>query len=52
MPQMNPIWWLSLMLMFLTILLLTNTMIFFLKTYSPFSKIFNKKNISTNNWKW
>nr|YP_010736913.1 ATP synthase F0 subunit 8 [Idioscopus ventrispinus]WEP24800.1 ATP synthase F0 subunit 8 [Idioscopus ventrispinus] len=50
MPQMSPMWWLILMLMFNLLYLMMNTILYF--NY----KIMNKDSIKINknkmNWKW
>nr|QSL98475.1 ATP synthase F0 subunit 8 [Mileewa alara] len=50
MPQMSPIWWTSLMIYFIIMLMLINSMIYF-----NLIKIKLKKKMITtkkNNWKW
>uniref|UniRef100_A0AAU7VAT1 ATP synthase complex subunit 8 n=1 Tax=Stenopsocus obscurus TaxID=3074946 RepID=A0AAU7VAT1_9NEOP len=52
MPQMNPIWWVTLSLMFLVVLLMTNSINYFYKNISipqPETNLTSKKMI---NWKW
>nr|WRQ18176.1 ATP synthase F0 subunit 8 [Igerna tenuicaula] len=50
MPQMAPIWWLSLSMMFNLTMLMTMSMIYFNKnTY--LKTIFQKKKINLD-WKW
>nr|UGS80545.1 ATP synthase F0 subunit 8 [Waoraniella jarlinsoni] len=51
MPQMNPMWWLSLFMMFTMIFLTTNSLNYFYKNHSiKFELKKNKKNLM--NWKW
>nr|YP_010626158.1 ATP synthase F0 subunit 8 [Dybowskyia reticulata]WBK02994.1 ATP synthase F0 subunit 8 [Dybowskyia reticulata] len=52
MPQMAPLWWELLFLMFLMTYMIMNTLIYFMpKSYLD---MLNKKNKSINqiNWKW
>uniref|UniRef100_A0AAU7VB44 ATP synthase complex subunit 8 n=1 Tax=Stenopsocus nepalensis TaxID=3074945 RepID=A0AAU7VB44_9NEOP len=52
MPQMNPIWWVTLSMMFLLVLLMTNSINYFYKNTSipqPKVNLTTKKYI---NWKW
>uniref|UniRef100_A0AAU7VAN0 ATP synthase complex subunit 8 n=1 Tax=Stenopsocus wangi TaxID=3074950 RepID=A0AAU7VAN0_9NEOP len=52
MPQMNPIWWVTLSLMFLVVLLLTNSINYFYKnTQVPHPQI-NLTSKKYFNWKW
>nr|YP_010463243.1 ATP synthase F0 subunit 8 [Iphicrates gressitti]UUJ37767.1 ATP synthase F0 subunit 8 [Iphicrates gressitti] len=50
MPQMSPMWWDFLYMIFITLFLLMNTMIFFIKKFNQ-SMIMNKTN-KMMNWKW
>nr|YP_009350172.1 ATP synthase F0 subunit 8 [Pseudacanthotermes spiniger]AQP26489.1 ATP synthase F0 subunit 8 [Pseudacanthotermes spiniger] len=52
MPQMMPMEWTMLYIMFLTTFLMFNIMNYF--NQSPNKKIMNKENITTNKmiWKW
>nr|UGS80155.1 ATP synthase F0 subunit 8 [Anomopsocus amabilis] len=52
MPQMNPIWWLTLMILFIMIFLLTNSLNYFYKTYKIEFKNNNYLNKKLINWKW
>uniref|UniRef100_A0AAU7V9Y1 ATP synthase complex subunit 8 n=2 Tax=Stenopsocus TaxID=209994 RepID=A0AAU7V9Y1_9NEOP len=52
MPQMNPIWWVTLSLMFLVVLLVTNSINYFYKNTQiplPETNLTSKKYF---NWKW
>nr|YP_010268838.1 ATP synthase F0 subunit 8 [Halobates hayanus]UIG88217.1 ATP synthase F0 subunit 8 [Halobates hayanus]UIG88235.1 ATP synthase F0 subunit 8 [Halobates hayanus] len=51
MPQMAPLSWLSLMIMFIMMIIVVNSMTYFNKNYKIESK---KKNMKMNmlNWKW
>nr|APX40333.1 ATP synthase F0 subunit 8 [Clytra quadripunctata] len=51
MPQMAPINWLSLFMMFIVSLLMFSTMNYFFIMYSPKKSVFFKKT-SLNNWSW
>nr|UGS80129.1 ATP synthase F0 subunit 8 [Acantholachesilla sp. AcspLA] len=51
MPQMNPIWWMTLFCMFITIFLITNSMNYFYKNYNFFIKL-KKMNKNSKTWKW
>nr|UGS80519.1 ATP synthase F0 subunit 8 [Prolachesilla sp. PrspLA] len=51
MPQMNPMWWVTLFLMFIFILLLTNSLNYFYKNYKM-SFVNMKMNKMSQNWKW
>nr|ALO77071.1 ATP synthase F0 subunit 8 [Hybosorus sp. HYB02]ALO77316.1 ATP synthase F0 subunit 8 [Hybosorus sp. HYB01] len=51
MPQMAPLNWLLLFIVFIFIFLLFNSMNFFLSTYSPRHKSHTKLT-KTINWKW
>nr|YP_011010423.1 ATP synthase F0 subunit 8 [Metrocoris tenuicornis]WPW47038.1 ATP synthase F0 subunit 8 [Metrocoris tenuicornis] len=51
MPQMAPMAWMTLMIMFITTIIMTNTLMYFNKKY------FTKTNFNNNiknkmNWKW
>nr|UGS80168.1 ATP synthase F0 subunit 8 [Anomopsocus sp. AnspLA] len=52
MPQMNPIWWLTLMIMFLAILLFSNSLNYFYKVYKNEFKKNNYLQKPSINWKW
>nr|YP_011010592.1 ATP synthase F0 subunit 8 [Halobates alluaudi]WPW47246.1 ATP synthase F0 subunit 8 [Halobates alluaudi]WPW47285.1 ATP synthase F0 subunit 8 [Halobates alluaudi] len=51
MPQMAPLSWLSLMIMFIMMIIVINSMSYFNKNYMIKK---NKKNMNMNqlNWKW
>nr|YP_011010332.1 ATP synthase F0 subunit 8 [Metrocoris quynhi]WPW46947.1 ATP synthase F0 subunit 8 [Metrocoris quynhi] len=51
MPQMAPLSWLSLMIMFIITIIIINTLMYFNKNYM--TKMENKeKNFKEMNWKW
>nr|YP_010883251.1 ATP synthase F0 subunit 8 [Pylorgus porrectus]WIF28476.1 ATP synthase F0 subunit 8 [Pylorgus porrectus] len=52
MPQMAPIWWESLFTLFTMTIIFMNTMIFWIKMYSPKKLNQLNKNFMMNNWKW
>nr|YP_008080947.1 ATP synthase F0 subunit 8 [Psococerastis albimaculata]AFY16887.1 ATP synthase F0 subunit 8 [Psococerastis albimaculata] len=53
MPQMNPMWWFSLFIMFVTILLSSNSLNYFYSKNALDINSFKKSNIKNNiNWKW
>nr|AXS66391.1 ATP synthase F0 subunit 8 [Cucujoidea sp. 13 KM-2017] len=51
MPQMAPINWLILFILFITIYMLTNMLMYFLFNYTSKFTFFKKKKI-LNSWKW
>nr|UGS80142.1 ATP synthase F0 subunit 8 [Anomolachesilla palaciosi] len=51
MPQMNPMWWLTLFCMFILILMLTNSMNYFYKNHKM-TFFIKKMNKMSSNWKW
>nr|UGS80311.1 ATP synthase F0 subunit 8 [Graphocaecilius interpretatus] len=53
MPQMSPIWWLPLFIMFIFILLMTNSLNYFYKNYK-ISYLSSKTNLNKKfiAWKW
>nr|YP_009692452.1 ATPase subunit 8 [Rhagovelia reitteri]QEH58864.1 ATPase subunit 8 [Rhagovelia reitteri]QEH58965.1 ATPase subunit 8 [Rhagovelia sp. XD-2019] len=51
MPQMSPMWWTSLMIMFTLSFMMVNSMMYFMKKYNVKSKM-EKKNQIQKNWKW
>nr|ADO60500.1 ATP synthase F0 subunit 8 [Eulichas sp. BMNH 840452] len=51
MPQMAPINWVSLFIMFCMIFLMFNSMNYFMFTYTPKSTEFKMKKFPIN-WKW
>nr|QGA74031.1 ATP synthase F0 subunit 8 [Chalcophana sp. N69] len=51
MPQMAPLSWTLLSMMFFIIMFMFMTKIFFMKNYKPSKKQINKKETLTN-WKW
>nr|UGS80454.1 ATP synthase F0 subunit 8 [Lachesilla sp. LaspMLY] len=51
MPQMNPMMWLFLFLMFIIIFLMVNPLIFFSKNYNISSSSL-KSSFKLNTWKW
>nr|QZJ45823.1 ATP synthase F0 subunit 8 [Holotrichia parallela] len=51
MPQMAPLSWLSLFIMFSLIFLMFNSMNYFTMTYSPKINLI-KKTFNLTNWKW
>nr|UGS80363.1 ATP synthase F0 subunit 8 [Kilauella sp. KispEL] len=51
MPQMNPIWWIPLFFMFISIFLFTNPLIYFIKSNNISSSTFSKTK-KLINWKW
>nr|QKO00201.1 ATP synthase F0 subunit 8 [Evacanthus acuminatus]QWC53809.1 ATP synthase F0 subunit 8 [Evacanthus heimianus] len=50
MPQMSPMWWLNMMLMFIFCMMIMNSMIYF-NFYYVKSTYNNYKNMNFN-WKW
>uniref|UniRef100_A0AAU7VBH5 ATP synthase complex subunit 8 n=1 Tax=Stenopsocus genostictus TaxID=3074941 RepID=A0AAU7VBH5_9NEOP len=52
MPQMNPIWWVTLSLMFLLVLLMTNSINYFYKNTGAPQSGANLTSKKTINWKW
>nr|AYE40948.1 ATP synthase F0 subunit 8 [Idioscopus sp. 'myrica']WEP24787.1 ATP synthase F0 subunit 8 [Idioscopus sp. 'myrica'] len=50
MPQMSPMWWLTLMLMFNLLYLMMNTILYFNYKVKNKNQILMKK--SKMNWKW
>nr|UGS80480.1 ATP synthase F0 subunit 8 [Nepiomorpha sp. NespEL] len=52
MPQMNPTYWLSLFSMFISVLILTNCIIFFFKQYKSHKPSISNVTSQTTNWKW
>nr|YP_011010306.1 ATP synthase F0 subunit 8 [Metrocoris ciliatus]WPW46921.1 ATP synthase F0 subunit 8 [Metrocoris ciliatus] len=51
MPQMAPLSWLTLMIIFLMTMLMINTLMYFNKNY--ITKTGSKNNLKTSiNWKW
>nr|YP_009441750.1 ATP synthase F0 subunit 8 [Vincenzellus ruficollis]AOY39295.1 ATP synthase F0 subunit 8 [Vincenzellus ruficollis] len=51
MPQMAPLNWLSLMIYFMIIFMIFNSLNYFSFFYTPKTFFIKKKNISIN-WKW
>nr|QIK50393.1 ATP synthase F0 subunit 8 [Chorosoma macilentum]UPL65614.1 ATPase subunit 8 [Chorosoma sp.] len=51
MPQMAPLWWETLFVMFIMLFLFLSTIIYFNKMTLPKNSNFNKIN-SQMNWKW
>nr|YP_011010644.1 ATP synthase F0 subunit 8 [Halobates whiteleggei]WPW47324.1 ATP synthase F0 subunit 8 [Halobates whiteleggei] len=51
MPQMAPLSWLSLMIMFILMIIVINSMSYFNKNYKIESKM-SKKSMNKLNWKW
>nr|UGS80285.1 ATP synthase F0 subunit 8 [Prolachesilla sp. GRAspLA]UGS80298.1 ATP synthase F0 subunit 8 [Prolachesilla sp. GRA2sp1LA] len=51
MPQMNPLWWVTLFTMFILILMMSNSMNYFYKNYKMIFS-FKKSNKNSKNWKW
>nr|AGO28107.1 ATP synthase F0 subunit 8 [Ectrychotes andreae] len=51
MPQMAPIMWMQLFIMFSSLFMLTYIIMFFMSSYNP-KLIFNKLMINKKNWKW
>nr|YP_009185999.1 ATP synthase F0 subunit 8 [Tetartopeus terminatus]ALO71202.1 ATP synthase F0 subunit 8 [Tetartopeus terminatus] len=51
MPQMAPLSWLSLFIMFIVIYLMFNTLNYFSFNYMPKTFLINKK-MKKNSWKW
>uniref|UniRef100_A0AAU7VAG9 ATP synthase complex subunit 8 n=1 Tax=Stenopsocus metastictus TaxID=3074944 RepID=A0AAU7VAG9_9NEOP len=52
MPQMNPIWWVTLSLMFLVVLLMTNCINYFYKNAQIPQPSVNLTSKKYFNWKW
>nr|ASM91583.1 ATP synthase F0 subunit 8 [Stenopsocus immaculatus] len=52
MPQMNPIWWVTLSLIFLIALVLTNSINYFYKNINVYQQKTNFTNKKSVNWKW
>nr|YP_010582873.1 ATP synthase F0 subunit 8 [Uzeldikra longiprocessa]UGN61293.1 ATP synthase F0 subunit 8 [Uzeldikra longiprocessa] len=50
MPQMSPMWWTSLMMMFILMFIMCLTMMYFSTDYKM--KIKKKMKIMKINWKW
>nr|YP_010268792.1 ATP synthase F0 subunit 8 [Halobates proavus]UIG88094.1 ATP synthase F0 subunit 8 [Halobates proavus]UIG88100.1 ATP synthase F0 subunit 8 [Halobates proavus] len=51
MPQMAPLSWLTLMIMFIIMIIIINSMTYFNKNYMIEKKLENKK-MNQLNWKW
>nr|YP_011010475.1 ATP synthase F0 subunit 8 [Halobates flaviventris]WPW47103.1 ATP synthase F0 subunit 8 [Halobates flaviventris] len=51
MPQMAPLSWLTLMIMFIIMIIIINSMTYFNKNYMIKNKMENKK-MNQLNWKW
>nr|YP_011010215.1 ATP synthase F0 subunit 8 [Halobates hawaiiensis]WPW46791.1 ATP synthase F0 subunit 8 [Halobates hawaiiensis] len=51
MPQMAPLSWLTLMIMFIIMIIIINSMTYFNKNYKIKNKMENKK-MNQLNWKW
>nr|UPL65743.1 ATPase subunit 8 [Notobitus elongatus] len=51
MPQMAPLWWEILFIMFITMFMMTNMIIYYNKNMKPNLNIKNK-NYSINQFKW
>nr|AFY16848.1 ATP synthase F0 subunit 8 [Longivalvus hyalospilus] len=52
MPQMNPMWWFSLFLIFVTTLTISNSLNYFYSNNSLSSSSLTNKNTINVNWKW
>nr|AXS65179.1 ATP synthase F0 subunit 8 [Coleoptera sp. 13 KM-2017] len=52
MPQMAPLNWLTLMIFFISILLMFNTLNYFSFNYLPKKNKTSEKKLKTINWKW
>nr|YP_009258805.1 ATP synthase F0 subunit 8 [Aneurus similis]AFI54672.1 ATP synthase F0 subunit 8 [Aneurus similis] len=52
MPQMSPLWWTTLSIMFITTLTASSTMIFFNKNYKLTKTAKYSINSEPLNWKW
>nr|YP_010835927.1 ATP synthase F0 subunit 8 [Cunedda sp. 1 SJ-2023a]WGC89446.1 ATP synthase F0 subunit 8 [Cunedda sp. 1 SJ-2023a] len=50
MPQMSPLWWLNMMLIFILCVMIMNSLIYF--NYMKMSVSFFKKKLLIYNWKW
>nr|YP_009472976.1 ATP synthase F0 subunit 8 [Notopteryx soror]AST10206.1 ATP synthase F0 subunit 8 [Notopteryx soror] len=51
MPQMAPLWWETLFILFIVKFLLMNTIMYFNKPYTPKSSSM-QKSMSSNEFKW
>nr|AXS65266.1 ATP synthase F0 subunit 8 [Cucujoidea sp. 37 KM-2017] len=51
MPQMAPLNWLTLMILFTIVILMINCFNFFMKSYNPTKKS-SEKTSTLINWKW
>nr|YP_011036709.1 ATP synthase F0 subunit 8 [Xestocephalus iguchii]WRK21313.1 ATP synthase F0 subunit 8 [Xestocephalus iguchii] len=50
MPQMSPMWWMFMMTTIMTLMMMTNSIMYF---YTMTNKLkTNKMNKTTMNWKW
>nr|UPL65406.1 ATPase subunit 8 [Dinomachus sikhimensis] len=52
MPQMAPLWWETLYIMFIMMLMLTNIIIYYWTNKMPSPTTMDKKMSSVSNWKW
>uniref|UniRef100_A0AAU6PCF3 ATP synthase complex subunit 8 n=1 Tax=Diplonychus sp. TaxID=2977879 RepID=A0AAU6PCF3_9HEMI len=52
MPQMAPLWWTTLFLMFLTAFMIMCTINYFIIKYEPSTHQTEKKIKNSINWKW
>nr|UGS80533.1 ATP synthase F0 subunit 8 [Teliapsocus conterminus] len=52
MPQMNPIWWVTLAIVFITTTILINSINYFYKNINMNKKYVFIKNKDYVNWKW
>nr|YP_009727908.1 ATP synthase F0 subunit 8 [Notonecta montandoni]QHZ87283.1 ATP synthase F0 subunit 8 [Notonecta montandoni] len=52
MPQMSPMWWTTLFMLFLLSFLLVMMIMYFNKEYKPLSMEITKKEMKMLNWKW
>nr|YP_002970610.1 ATP synthase F0 subunit 8 [Laccotrephes robustus]ACJ69524.1 ATP synthase F0 subunit 8 [Laccotrephes robustus] len=52
MPQMSPLWWSCLFIMFIAIFMSICMMMYTIKFYKPESKIIQMKDKISLNWMW
>nr|UPL65198.1 ATPase subunit 8 [Valleriola javanica] len=52
MPQMAPMWWTTMFILFTMLFMMTNTIMYFQKQYSIPSKEEKQNKMETMNWKW
>nr|YP_010133436.1 ATP synthase F0 subunit 8 [Lethocerus indicus]AJG02888.1 ATP synthase F0 subunit 8 [Lethocerus indicus] len=52
MPQMSPLWWSTLFIMFITSFMVMCTMMYFTVFYTKSKTSYQKKPHTSMNWKW